>query len=90
MEIHINMTAVIVAVVANFIFGFIWYTPLFGKAWGRQVLQPDDFILEQPILQNLPLHNFYFGTFGQKNRFRFLLDKKIKLVAIDRTKIYIN
>lgn len=37
MEMHINMTAVIVAVVANFIFGFIWYTPLFGKAWGKEM-----------------------------------------------------
>ena len=34
--IHINMTAVLVAVVANFVLGFLWYTPLFGKAWGRE------------------------------------------------------
>lgn len=37
MEIQINMMAVVVAVVANFIFGFIWYTPLFGKAWGKEM-----------------------------------------------------
>ena len=30
---HINMVAILVAVVANFILGYIWYTPLFGKAW---------------------------------------------------------
>jgi hypothetical protein len=36
-EMHINMVAILVAVVANFIFGFIWYTPLFGKAWGREM-----------------------------------------------------
>jgi hypothetical protein len=34
---HINMVAVAVAVVANFIFGFIWYTPLFGKAWAKEL-----------------------------------------------------
>lgn len=34
--IQVNMTAVLVAVIANFILGFIWYTPLFGKAWGRE------------------------------------------------------
>jgi hypothetical protein len=34
--IHINMTAVLVAVAANFILGFLWYTPLFGKAWCRE------------------------------------------------------
>lgn len=36
-EIHINYTAVIIAVVANFIFGFLWYTPLFGKAWAKEM-----------------------------------------------------
>ena len=35
--IHINMLAVLIAVVANFILGFIWYTPLFGKAWGKEM-----------------------------------------------------
>jgi hypothetical protein len=36
MEIHINMIAILVAVVANFILGFVWYTPLFGKAWAKE------------------------------------------------------
>lgn len=36
-EINISMTAIVVAVVAHFIFGFIWYTPLFGKAWGKEM-----------------------------------------------------
>lgn len=35
-EMHISMTAILVAVVANFILGFLWYTPLFGKAWARE------------------------------------------------------
>ncbi len=35
--ITINYTAIGVAVVANFILGFIWYTPLFGKAWGKEM-----------------------------------------------------
>ena len=37
MELQINYVAILVAVVANFILGFIWYTPLFGKAWGREM-----------------------------------------------------
>ncbi len=37
MEISINYVAVIVAVVANFIFGFLWYTPLFGKVWAKEM-----------------------------------------------------
>ncbi len=37
MEIEINMWAILVAVVANFVLGFIWYTPLFGKAWAKEM-----------------------------------------------------
>lgn len=36
-QIKINFIAIIIAVVANFILGFIWYTPLFGKIWGREM-----------------------------------------------------
>jgi len=36
-NIHLNMVAVIIAVVANFIFGAIWYMPLFGKAWAKEM-----------------------------------------------------
>jgi hypothetical protein len=36
MEMNINIIAILVAVVANFILGFIWYTPLFGKAWAKE------------------------------------------------------
>ena len=37
MELQINFMAILVTVVANFILGFIWYTPLFGRAWGREM-----------------------------------------------------
>lgn len=37
MEIQINYLAIVVAVVANFFLGFIWYTPLFGKAWAKEM-----------------------------------------------------
>ena len=33
---HINMMAVLIAVAANFVLGFLWYTPLFGKAWAKE------------------------------------------------------
>ena len=36
-EMHINMMAILVAVAANFVLGFIWYTPLFGKAWAKEM-----------------------------------------------------
>ncbi|HMJ70177.1 MAG TPA: DUF1761 domain-containing protein [Cyclobacteriaceae bacterium] len=37
MDIQINYLAVLVATVANFFFGFLWYTPLFGKAWAKEL-----------------------------------------------------
>ena len=41
-EFELNFIAIAVAVVANFFFGFLWYTPLFGKAWAREMgMDPD-------------------------------------------------
>jgi hypothetical protein len=37
MELQINYAAILVAVVVNFFIGFIWYTPLFGKAWAKEM-----------------------------------------------------
>ena len=37
MDIQINIPAVLVAVVANFIIGFLWYTALFAKAWTKEM-----------------------------------------------------
>jgi hypothetical protein len=34
---EINILAVIVTVVANFFLGFLWYTPLFGKAFAKEM-----------------------------------------------------
>lgn len=36
-NIQLNFLAIAIAVAANFILGFIWYTPLFGKAWGKEM-----------------------------------------------------
>ncbi|TNE78745.1 MAG: DUF1761 domain-containing protein [Bacteroidetes bacterium] len=36
-NIDINFTAILVAVVANFFLGFLWYTPLFGKLWAKEL-----------------------------------------------------
>lgn len=35
--LQISFMAVIVATIANFFFGFLWYTPLFGKAWAKEL-----------------------------------------------------
>jgi hypothetical protein len=36
-QIKINFIAIIIAVVANFILGALWYMPLFGRIWGREM-----------------------------------------------------
>jgi len=36
-NIEINYVAIVIAVVANFLVGFLWYTPLFGKAWVKEM-----------------------------------------------------
>jgi hypothetical protein len=36
-NIEINWLAIGIAVVANFFLGFLWYTPLFGKAWAKEM-----------------------------------------------------
>jgi hypothetical protein len=35
--IEINYLAIAIAVVANFFLGFLWYTPLFGKTWAKEM-----------------------------------------------------
>lgn len=32
---HLNYLAILVATIAQFIFGAIWYMPIFGKLWGK-------------------------------------------------------
>jgi hypothetical protein len=41
-EIHINFLAVGAVVVANVVFGFVWYGPLFGKTWAKLMNFPPD------------------------------------------------
>jgi hypothetical protein len=37
MELGINYVAILVATIVNFFIGFIWYTPLFGKVWAKEM-----------------------------------------------------
>ena len=32
---ELNYVAIIVAALAQFVFGAVWYTPVFGKLWGK-------------------------------------------------------
>lgn len=65
MELKINMMAVLVTVVANFVLGFIWYTPLFGKAWGKEMGYPDDMKPDNSLMIKgmlfMVIGNFFFA-----------------------------
>ncbi len=36
-DIHINFLSLLIATVAGFFLSYVWYTPLFGKAWAKEM-----------------------------------------------------
>ena len=42
-HIHLNPMAMAAAVAASMIIGFLWYGPVFGKAWAKEMKLPADF-----------------------------------------------
>ncbi len=65
MELNLNIAAILVAVVVNFVIGFIWYTPLFGKVWGREMgydpnMKPDSKVMVKGMIF-MVIGNFFFA-----------------------------
>ena len=65
MELTINYTAIIVAVIVNFVIGFLWYTPLFGKTWGKEMgydtnQKPESGVMIKGMLF-MVIGNFFFA-----------------------------
>jgi hypothetical protein len=65
MELKINIIAILVTIVVNFIVGFIWYTPLFGKIWGKEMghdpnIKPAKNLLIKGMLF-MVIGNFFFA-----------------------------
>ena len=65
MEVHVNIVAILIAVVVNFVLGFIWYTPLFGKAWGKEMgydpnMKPDKSLMMKGMAF-MVIGNFLFA-----------------------------
>jgi len=65
MDFKINILAVLVAVVANFILGSIWYMPLFGKVWGKEMgydpnMKPDKKVMMKGMAF-MVIGNFLFA-----------------------------
>ncbi len=42
-QIHINYLAVLAAMLSNIVLGFLWYGPILGKAWQKEMALPPDF-----------------------------------------------
>jgi hypothetical protein len=52
-NIDINFIAIGIAVVANFFIGFVWYGPLFGKAWNRALGRAEGGALAAGLVANV-------------------------------------
>ena len=60
--IHLNWLAIIVAIIASFLLGGLWYGPLFGKAWRKEMgvpegVKPSGAEMARPMILNI------IGTF---------------------------
>jgi hypothetical protein len=49
-NIELNLLAIAAAVVVNFFFAYAWYTPLFGRAWAKEMGKPADYQMATPAL----------------------------------------
>ena len=64
-NIHISYMAIAVAVVAHFVLGFLWYTPLFGKIWAKEMgmsmdQKPPTGLFVRGLVMNL-IGNFFMA-----------------------------
>ena len=54
--IEINLLSIILAVVVSFIFGFVWYTMIFGRIWAVEMgFDPDETPAKAAMLRGMGL-----------------------------------
>lgn len=64
-DLNISMLAIGIAVVANFIFGFLWYTPLFGKVWAKEMgFNPNPSVEEKKAMMGLMVKGMMVMVIG--------------------------
>lgn len=51
LQIHINYLAVLVTTVLGFLIGGLWYGPLFGKIWMREIGLTEDTIKKSSMIR---------------------------------------
>lgn len=55
-DIPINAAALVACTIAGFFLSFVWYTPLFGKAWAREMgFDPSEQIPTPSLIKSLLL-----------------------------------
>jgi Protein of unknown function (DUF1761) len=55
-DIPFNITALLASTVAGFILSYVWYTPLFGKAWAKEMgFDPSEQPATPALLKSLAL-----------------------------------
>jgi Protein of unknown function (DUF1761) len=42
-NIHLNPLAIITAIIVSMVIDFLWYGPIFGKIWAKEMKMPADF-----------------------------------------------
>ena len=50
-EIHLNWLAIVAAVISNVVIGFVWYGPLLGTAWMKEMGMAPDFKPDPALLK---------------------------------------
>jgi hypothetical protein len=65
MELKVNISAILVAVLVNIVLANLWYMPLFGKAWGREMghdpsIKPEKSLMIRGMLF-MVIGNFLFA-----------------------------
>ena len=86
MEIKINMMAILVAVIVNFFLGFLWFTPLFGKIWGKEMgydpnMKPDKTVMFKGMVF-MVIGNFLFAWVFAHNIAAWLFVPGIKEMSL--------
>jgi hypothetical protein len=51
MYVEINYWAILVSAVVSMIVGFLWYGPLFGKIWKREIIGPKEDVWAYYLIQ---------------------------------------
>jgi hypothetical protein len=59
-QMHLNFLAIVLAVLAHFVIGFLWYTPIFGSVWAKEM----GFSKDMNVPKSMFIKNILLNLFG--------------------------